>query len=107
LPGLLVSIGFPLPVKRERDRVRGIFEFRPQHLQNALDIVENIVVPNPNNLVSEIAHRPIALGVRVTVRMLPAINLRHEMPLATHKVREIRPNRLLTHEFEARELPIA
>jgi hypothetical protein len=53
--------------------VRGIFEFRPEHFQNALDVAENIVVPNPNCLVSEAAHRPIALGVGGTVGMLAAI----------------------------------
>jgi hypothetical protein len=87
--------------------VRGIFEFCAQHLENALDIAENIVVPNPNYFVSEVAQRRITLGVRTTLAMLPAIDLHDEMPLATHKVRKIRSDRLLTHKFEARELPVA
>jgi hypothetical protein len=87
--------------------VRGLFEFRPQHFENPFDIAKNIVVPNPNCPVSEVAHRRIAFWVFNTVGMLPAINLQHETPLAACEVREIGPDRLLTHEFAARELPIA
>ena len=87
--------------------MRGSLKFRFRHLQNALDIAENIVVPNPDCPVSEFPHRRIAFGVGRTVRMLAAIDLDHEVPLATCKIREIGSNRLLTHELETGKLPIA
>ena len=87
--------------------MRGLFKFQLQHLQNTLDIAEDIVVPNPNCPVSELAHRRIACGVCGIVGMLAAIDLHHEMSLAAREVREIGSNRLLTHEFATRELPIA
>ena len=87
--------------------MRSNFEFRPQHFENALDIAENIVVPNPNCPVPRVAHRLIALGVCSIARMLAAMDLDHEMPLAAYKVREIRSDRLLTHEFTSHQLPVA
>jgi hypothetical protein len=76
-------------------------------LQNAADIAENRIVPNPNSPVSEFAHRCIALGVCGTFGVVAAIDFDHETPLAADEVREIRSDRLLTHKLETGELPIA
>jgi len=66
--------------------VRGTFEHRFQHLQNALDIAEHIIVPNPDRPVPEIAHRRFTLGIRCVVGMLAAIDLDNDAPLTTDKV---------------------
>jgi hypothetical protein len=87
--------------------VRGILKFRLQHFQYALGIADNIIVPNANYPVSECAHRCVALGICSALCVLATIDLDHEMPLAAHKIREIRSDRLLTHEFAARKLPVA
>jgi hypothetical protein len=87
--------------------VRGIFEFPLQHFENTLDIAEDIVIPNSNCPVSKLAHCRIALRVSRIVRMLATIDLHHEMPFAAYEVRKIGSDRLLTHEFAARQLPIA
>jgi hypothetical protein len=39
--------------------------------------------------------------------VVAAIDFDHETPLAADEVREIRSDRLLTHEFDACELPVA
>jgi hypothetical protein len=65
--------------------VRGLFDLRLQHFENALDIAENLVVPNPNRPVSKFAQPRIASGVGSAVGMLPAIHLDDETPLATTK----------------------
>jgi hypothetical protein len=87
--------------------VRGIFEFRPQHLEHALDIAERIVVPNANCAVSEVAQHRVAFGVCNIVGMLAAIHFDDDAQLAANEVDEIRSDRLLPRELETPELPIA
>jgi hypothetical protein len=93
--------------------VRGHSEFRLQHLQSAVDvaediiIAEDIIVPNPNCPISKIAQHRIALTVRRAIGVLPAVDFNDDTLLAANKIREKRANRLLAHEFEAAELPIA
>ena len=81
--------------------MRGLFEFRLQQLQNALDIIQNIIVPNPDCPIPEPAHHRSALAIGDAVCMLAAIDLDNEAQIATHEIREIGSDRLPTHEFES------
>jgi hypothetical protein len=82
--------------------VRDNFEFRFQHLQNAVNIAENLIVPNPNCPIPKPAQHRLALAIGGAVRVLAAIDLNNEMRISTSEICEIRPDRFLTHE-----LPVA
>ena len=87
--------------------MRGLFKFRLQHLQNAVDIAKNIIVPNPKGPVSELAQCRIALAIGGAVRMLAPIDLDDETQIPTDEIGKVRSNRFLPHELETCELPIA
>jgi len=86
--------------------VRGFTKFRLEHLQYAVDIGEHIIVPDPDCAIAERAQRGIALPICGAIRMLPAVNLNDETPIAAEEVDVIGSNRLLADEFEAGKLAV-
>jgi hypothetical protein len=66
--------------------VRGLFELRQKHLQNALDVFEYLIVPDADNTIAECVQLGVALSISRTVRMLTAINLHDDPTLATKKI---------------------
>lgn len=103
---------FPLPLQGERARVRGLRLRRPlprrtqNYLQHAIQISQNLVVPKPQHAVplrlKELSPLHIACRVR---RMLTPINLDDERLLLAHKIRDVRPARVLPTEFESGKPP--
>jgi hypothetical protein len=66
--------------------VRGLSKLAQQHLQSALDILEHLVVPDPDNAIAKRLQFGIAFAVRWAVGMLTAINLHDQPALATKKI---------------------
>ena len=101
------SAGFPLPACGERDRVRGLFEFGFEHFQNALDVAENVVVPDANDTIATRGEIGITDLVGTTAGVLPAIDLDDQLPFATDEVDIVGSHRLLAGELKGAEPPIA
>lgn len=87
--------------------MRGRFKLPPQHLENTLDVAENIVIPDPNCPISELAHHCFALGIGGAVRVLAPIDLDDEVQIPTDEISKVRSNRFLPHELETGQLSIA
>jgi hypothetical protein len=97
---------FPSPRSRGEGRGEGVFcEFGQEHLENSIEVLDDIVVPNANHAIAEGAKCAIAAPVFRTFRVLAAVELNNQPPLAANKIHVVSSNRLLAHEFEAAELP--
>lgn len=104
--------GSLLSRKRERDSARSPGH-GPQHLfksaQNTIEIVQHVTVPEADDLPSRGFQKPITDSVFLHTfgsRMCIAIQLYDEHGFDTRKVREIRPNRVLSSEFPTGQLAI-
>jgi hypothetical protein len=83
------------------------FEFGQEHLENPIDIVDDIVVPDSDHAITERAQLAVASPVFGASRMPAAVELDNQVPAATNKV-DIEPtDRFLADEFDAAELPAA
>jgi hypothetical protein len=69
--------------------------------------VDDIVVPDAYHAIAEGAKRAIALPVLCVFRVLAAVELDNQTPLAANKVDVVSSNRLLADKFEAAELAAA
>lgn len=87
--------------------MRGFFQLGLEHLQDAFDILEYLVVPDPDDLVAEPGQKCVPLAICHVIRVLTAIDLDDQMPLAADEVGIEGTYRLLAHEFEAAELAVA
>jgi hypothetical protein len=87
--------------------VRGSVEFGFQKFKDAIEAIQNLVVPDPNDPVSQRAQKGIPFAIRRIVGVLSAINLDDEAPIATNEIGVIWADRLLSHEFAAAELSIS
>jgi len=82
-------------------------EFGQEPLQNPVEIFEDVVVPDADHAITEGAKRAIALPVFGAFRVLAAVELNYQAPLAADKVDVVAIDGLLTSEFEAAELSSA
>jgi len=87
--------------------VRGFFQLGSEHLQDAFDVLEYLIVPDPDDLVAEPRQKCVTLAICRALRVLAAVELDDQMPLAADKVRGVGTYGLLAHEFEAAELAVA
>ena len=97
----------PLPACGERVGVRGRRRRRCREdcLPNAFDISLHFVIPETQDAVAMFDKPLIPDGVASAISVLAAIDLDDEPLLPTDKIHDIRPDRLLTHEFESAERP--
>jgi len=84
-----------------------LFEFRQQRLENAIEILDHIIVPDTDHPITERAKGAIAVPVVAAFRVLAAVELDNQAPLAANEVDEILTDGLLADEFEAAQLPAA
>ena len=84
-----------------------LFELRQQHLENSVQILDNIVVPDADHAITESAKCTITAPVFGAVRVLAAVEFDDQTPLAADKVGVVTGDRLLAGEFEAAELTAA
>jgi len=87
--------------------VRGFFELGSEHLQDAFDVLEYLVVPDPDDLVAEPDQQCVPLAICRALCMLAAVDFDDQMPFAADEVRAVGTYRLLADEFEAAELAVA
>ena len=82
-------------------------EFGQKSLENPVQIFYDIVVPDADHVIAEGAERAVALLVFGAFRVLAAVELDNQAPLAAGKVHVVRIDRLLADKFEATELSSA
>ena len=98
----------PSPRLRGEGRGEGLFfEFGQQRLENPVQILNDIVIPDADHAITEGAQVAVALLVFGVSRMLTAIELDNQMPLATNEVGVVPIDGLQAYKFEAAELPTA
>jgi hypothetical protein len=83
------------------------FEFGQKRLENSVQILDDIVVPEADHAITEGAQVAVALLVFEASRMLTAVELDNQMPFATNEVGLVPIDGLLAYKFEAAELPTA
>src|SRR5690242_18298794 len=98
---------FPLPVHGERDRVRGFFELRCEHRNDALGVRQDVVAPDADDAIAQDREKSITLSIGNTVGVLPAIDLDDQIPRAADEIGNVWPNRLLSREFKSAQAAIA
>jgi hypothetical protein len=76
---------------------------REDYVPNAFDISQHFVIPETQDAVTMRDQPLFANGVAFVIGVLAAIDFDDEPLLSTDKIHDIRPDRLLTHEFEPGE----
>jgi hypothetical protein len=74
------------------------------HLQHAIHILHDVVVPKSQYTIVVILQPPSALATVLIVIVLPTIGLDDEALLATDEIDDVGADRLLADEFMAVEL---
>jgi len=87
--------------------VSGNSEFESEHLQHAVEIAEDFIVPDADHSIAERIQVGVAALIQRAVRMLPAIDLDNQALLAADEIDVIRSNRLLSGELYPDESTIA
>ncbi len=78
---------------------------REDYVPHAFDISEHFVIPETQDTVAAF-DEPLTTGsVTLAIRVLATVDFDDEPLLSTDKIYDIRPDRLLTHEFETAERP--
>jgi len=83
------------------------FEFRQKPLENPVQILDDVVVPDADHAITEGAERAVTMPVFEAFRVLAAIELDNQAPLAADKVHVVAIDGLLADKFEATQLPSA
>ena len=83
------------------------FEFGQEPLENPVQILNDIVAPDADHAITEGRKLAVALPVFGAFRVLAAVELDNQAPLATNKVSVVPIDRLLANEFEAGVLSTA
>jgi hypothetical protein len=83
------------------------FEFGQKLKKNSVKILNDIVVPNADDAVTEGAQLTVTLSVFRGLRMLAAVKLDNQPPFSTNEVHMVAGNRVLPDEFEAAQLTTA
>jgi len=76
-------------------------------LEYPVQVLNDIIVPDANHAVTQGRKLPATLSVFPALRVLAAVEFDNEAPLAANKVDVVASDRLLAHEFETSELPVA
>ena len=98
----------PSPRLRGEGRGEGrFFEFGKERLENPVEVLNDIVVPDTDHLITEDAQVTVALPVLRAFGVLTAVELDDQAPLAANEVDVVAIGGLLPDEFEAAELPAA
>jgi hypothetical protein len=84
-----------------------LFELGQECLKHPVQILDDIVVPDADHSITEGAQLTVALFVCGASRVLAAVELDNQAPLATNEVGVISIDGLLADELEAAELPTA
>jgi hypothetical protein len=96
------------PRQRGEGRGEGLLpQLREQHLQDALGILEHVVVPDSDHPIPKGYQVLITLVIGCTPVVLSSIDLDDQAPFAAGEVGVIAANRLLPDELEAPELAIS
>jgi hypothetical protein len=86
--------------------VRGNFELGCEHLRHAIEIAENLIVPDANDSVAKGSKVSVAAPIGFAIGVLTAVDLDDETLLAAHEVGVTRSKRLLAREFQPSETAI-
>src|SRR6266851_331991 len=92
---------------RHKGQGEGLFKRGGQGLQNALDVREDIVVPDAKYAVAEGCEVSIANFIGRAIGMLPTIDLDNQTLLSTDEIDVIAPDRLLAGKLEPAEPTVA
>src|SRR6516162_11426537 len=107
-PGSRVDTLSPSPRLRGEGWGEGLlFEFRQQRLENAIEILDHIIVPDTDHPITERAKYTIAVPIVAAFRVLASVELDNQAPFAANKVDVILTDWLLADKFEAAQLPAA
>ena len=69
--------------------------------EDAVHILQNIVIPESQDSVVVLSQPPVADAVRFTVSVLPTIDLQNQTRFPADKIDNVRANRLLANELAA------
>jgi hypothetical protein len=69
--------------------------------QHTLAVRQHIVIPEAQDAVAFTRETRIPLGVSFAFRVLAAVDLDNELPLAAYKISDERADCFLTNEFES------
>ena len=83
------------------------FEFGQERLENPVQILNDIVVPDADHPITEGTQPAVAPLVFAAFRVLTAVEFDNQTPLAANEVDVISIDGLLADEFEAAKLPVA
>jgi len=86
---LMANVGpaaFPLPASGERDRVRGRCQFRQEQFEDAVEIAKHLVVPNADDLITELRKALVSMLVGDAAHVLAAVHLDNELPFAADEI---------------------
>jgi hypothetical protein len=84
--------------------VRGLSpQFGEEGLKHAINVLDDVVVPYADDAVTESGQITVALSIYSVFGVLTAIDLDDDMPVTAREINIIRPDRLLTREFEPAE----
>jgi hypothetical protein len=84
-----------------------LFEFGEERLENPVQILNDIVVPDVDHAITAGAEIAVALRVFLASGMLAAVEFDNQAPLATSEVEVVTIDGLLADEFEAAKLSAA
>jgi hypothetical protein len=91
---------------RGEGRGEGLFfKLGQEGLENTVEILNDIVVPDADYAITEGAEVAVALVVFLTSEMLAAVEFDDQASLAANEVDVVAIDGLLADEFEAAELP--
>jgi hypothetical protein len=82
-------------------RVRRAVQGQGDRLQHAIDVAQDVVVPEPQNAIAVLCEPPIAHGIARVCCMLSAVDLDHQVLFATDEIDNVGPDRLLPDELVA------
>lgn len=77
------------------------------HIDDAFEIFQHLVVPEPQNTIALFSKPAIAPGITLAAGMLPAIYLDNETALSAHKIDRVAADRDLPDKFEPGQSPCA
>lgn len=98
---------YPSPSREKGAAVAGQHQFGADAFQHAIHIREDIMVPEADDAVAMRFDQRGARDVAVAGRMLSAVQFDHQSRRPASEVRDMCPDRKLTDEFEAVDLPRA
>ena len=83
----------------------GVAEVPQDHVADAFEVLENIIIPEPHYGESLAAQERIAMGVGLRPVVLAAIDFYQQLLLQTGEVDDVRADRMLTSKSASHELP--